>query len=254
MKSVYRKVSLDRLSSPEQLDMLVQVTDVRGWLGLSAVGILLAMVIGWGIWGKIPSQISMPAIVLNSDGPEEVKAAVQGEITKLYGQSNQEVAKGQLLAELTDSSTNQSVQVYSDRAGQLLGFSVAEGSLVAAGDAIAHILPIADAATSQQARLYVSYESSSTLAEGMIVTITPRNETAAPIEGRISSIGQLPISPATIARELGSEALLAVLVTSPTPVEVIVTWEGTAVSPGVLADATILVSESRPIDLVIPIR
>ena len=180
MKSVYRKVSLERLSSPEQLDMLVQVTDVRGWLALSAIGILLVMVIGWGIWGRIPSQINMPAIVLNNEGVE--------------------------------------------------------------------------AATAQQAKLYVPYETSSTLAEGMTVTITPRNDTGAPVEGKISSIGQLPVSPATIANELGSEALTAVLVTSATPVEVIVTLEDTAVSPQTLADATILISEDRPIDLVIPLR
>ena len=180
MKSVYRKVSLERLSSPEQLDMLVQVTDVRGWLALSAIGILLVMVIGWGIWGCIPSQINMPAIVLNNEGVETTAA--------------------------------------------------------------------------QQAKLYVPYETSSTLAEGMTVTITPRNGTGAPIEGKISSIGQLPVSPATIANELGSEALTAVLVTSATPVEVIVTLEDTAVSPQTLADATILISEDRPIDLVIPLR
>ena len=180
MKSVYRKVSLERLSSPEQLDMLVQVTDVRGWLALSAIGILLAMVIGWGVWGSIPSQINMPAIVLNNEGVE--------------------------------------------------------------------------AAAAQQAKLYVPYETSSTLAEGMAVTITPRNGTGAAVEGKISSIGQLPVSPATIANELGSEALTAVLVTSATPVEVIVTLEDTAVSPQTLADATILISEDRPIDLVIPLR
>ena len=179
MKSVYRKVSLERLSSPEQLDMLVQVTDVRGWLALSAIGILLVMVIGWGIWGSIPSQINMPAIVLNNEGVE---------------------------------------------------------------------------AAAQQAKLYVPYETSSTLAEGMTVTITPRNGTGAPVAGKISSIGQLPVSPATIASELGSEALTAVLVTSATPVEVIVTLEDTAVSPQTLANATILISEDRPIDLVIPLR
>ena len=180
MKSVYRKVSLERLSSPEQLDMLVQVTDVRGWLALSAIGILLVMVIGWGIWGRIPSQINMPAIVLNNEGTEATAA--------------------------------------------------------------------------QQAKLYVPYETSSTLAEGMVVTITPRNGTNAPVAGKISSIGQLPVSPATIAGELGSEALTALLVTSATPVEVIVTLEDTAVSPQTLADATILISEDRPIDLVIPLR
>ncbi len=254
MKSVYRKVSLERLSSPEQLDMLVQVTDVRGWLGLTAISLLLAMAIGWGIWGKIPSKINVPAIILSSNSIEEVQADVDGEIVKLYGQANEEITQGQLLAELTDAANNQLVQIYSNHAGRLLGFGIAEGSTIAKGDTIANILPVTDGTSPQQARLYVPYESSSTLAEGMVVTITPRNKTDISIEGKVSSIGQLPISPETIARELGSEALTAVLVTSSTPIEVIVTLEGTAGSPGVLADATILLSEVRPIDLVIPLR
>ena len=36
---LFRKVSLDRLSSPEQLDQLLRVTDPKSWLGLFAVGI-----------------------------------------------------------------------------------------------------------------------------------------------------------------------------------------------------------------------
>ena len=35
---IFRKVSLDRLSSPEKLDQLLPVTDRKGWLALLASG------------------------------------------------------------------------------------------------------------------------------------------------------------------------------------------------------------------------
>ncbi len=35
---IFRKVALERLSSPEQLDQLLQVTDPKGWLALGALG------------------------------------------------------------------------------------------------------------------------------------------------------------------------------------------------------------------------
>jgi hypothetical protein len=51
--NVFRKVSLDRLSSPEQLDQLMQVTDARGWIILSAFGIVLATAVLWGFLGSV---------------------------------------------------------------------------------------------------------------------------------------------------------------------------------------------------------
>ena len=39
---IFRKVALERLSSPEQLDQLMQVTSPKGWLALAGLGALLA--------------------------------------------------------------------------------------------------------------------------------------------------------------------------------------------------------------------
>lgn len=56
--SIFRKESLERLSSPEQLDQLMQVVNAKSWLSLSALGALVGLAVLWSIFGRIPIAIS----------------------------------------------------------------------------------------------------------------------------------------------------------------------------------------------------
>ncbi|MEY4095680.1 MAG: hypothetical protein RLZZ53_2879, partial [Acidobacteriota bacterium] len=38
-EKIFRKVALDRLASPEQLDLLMEVTSPRSWIALVAVAL-----------------------------------------------------------------------------------------------------------------------------------------------------------------------------------------------------------------------
>ena len=44
---LFRKAAIDKVSSPEQLDLLMSVTSPVGWLALLTVGLMLTAV---GIW------------------------------------------------------------------------------------------------------------------------------------------------------------------------------------------------------------
>jgi hypothetical protein len=60
---VFRKVALDRLSSPEQLDQLVQVTPPQGWVALGILAGLLLAVVLWGWFGSISVEITAAGIL-----------------------------------------------------------------------------------------------------------------------------------------------------------------------------------------------
>lgn len=67
MSRVFRKTVLDRLSSPEQLDQLVQITRPQGWI---ALGILSGVMIGallWGWFGSVPVEITANGILQPSE-------------------------------------------------------------------------------------------------------------------------------------------------------------------------------------------
>lgn len=95
---VYRKVSLDRLSSPEQLDQVMQVTNPRGWLALAAVGALLTMGIAWGVFGQLSEKVMGGGILVKSGGVFEVAAPADGRVTDVSVSVGDSVTEGQVVA------------------------------------------------------------------------------------------------------------------------------------------------------------
>ena len=81
--SIFRQVALERLSSPEQLDQIVQVTNPKSWLALLAIGALLVTAVTWGIIGRIPVEVSGSAILLNSGGVNNIISVQTGQIATL---------------------------------------------------------------------------------------------------------------------------------------------------------------------------
>lgn len=63
---LFRKVALDRLSSPEQLDQLMQITSPRAWLALIAITILLVTGGLWAVFGNISEEVQANGVVTNS--------------------------------------------------------------------------------------------------------------------------------------------------------------------------------------------
>jgi len=95
---VFRKVSLDRLSSPEQLDHVMQVTNPRGWLALAAIGALLATAIGWSVAGSLSEKVSGSGILLKSGGVFEVASPAEGRVTDVSVNVGDSVTEGQVVA------------------------------------------------------------------------------------------------------------------------------------------------------------
>ena len=97
---IFRKVALERLSSPEQLDQLLQVTDPKGWLALSALGAILMSALAWGIWGSIPTESTGEGILLRRGGVSDLVAPGAGQIEKVLVSVGDVIEKGQPVAQI----------------------------------------------------------------------------------------------------------------------------------------------------------
>src|SRR3954452_5046237 len=95
---IFRKVALDRLSSPEQLDQLLPVTDRRGWLALVAFLVIIVTAVGWSLRGTIPQNVAGTGILVTSGGVLEVVPAAGGRITEVVVHVGDLVTRGQLVA------------------------------------------------------------------------------------------------------------------------------------------------------------
>ncbi|MEI6415759.1 MAG: NHLP bacteriocin system secretion protein [Pseudomonadota bacterium] len=100
---IFRKVSLERLSSPEQLDMLMQVTSSRGWVALLAFCGLAVVAIGWGIFGSIPSKVNGTCILIRPSGVSEIIAPGAGRVADISVDVGDTVREGQMIARLENN-------------------------------------------------------------------------------------------------------------------------------------------------------
>lgn len=65
-KSIFRKESLDRISSPEEYDHYLQVTGAGVWMALGAIVVLLIGAFVWAIFGRLTTTMNV-AVVANGD-------------------------------------------------------------------------------------------------------------------------------------------------------------------------------------------
>ncbi len=64
-ESIFRKKSLDRVSSPEQLDNYLKVTKPSVWLILVGIIIILVGVIVWGVFSEMKTYVVVGCVVDN---------------------------------------------------------------------------------------------------------------------------------------------------------------------------------------------
>ena len=58
MRRIFRKEALQRLSSPERLDRLMQVVGPHDWLVLGTVLVLLGLGLTWTCVGRLPTTVA----------------------------------------------------------------------------------------------------------------------------------------------------------------------------------------------------
>jgi len=95
---IFRKVALERLSSPEQLDQLMQVTNPRGWLALLALLALLFAALLWGFFGTIPTEAQGTGIVIRQGGVSDLVATGSGQVEEVLVAVGDAVTEGQVVA------------------------------------------------------------------------------------------------------------------------------------------------------------
>jgi HlyD family secretion protein len=109
-ETVFRKVSLDRLASPEQLDRLMVVTDARGWIALAAVGLVLLTALVWGIVGSIPQNVLGTGILVKSGGVFEVAPLGAGRVLDVSVNVGDLVTEGQVVARVEQTELSEHLQ------------------------------------------------------------------------------------------------------------------------------------------------
>jgi len=97
----FREESLERLSSPERLDQLLTVVDRKSWLPLLTLGVLIAIIVAWSVFGEVPVNIEGRGILVHPRGVVEFSAPGSGYLESIAFEVGDEVERGQVLARIS---------------------------------------------------------------------------------------------------------------------------------------------------------
>lgn len=119
-EKMFRKSALDRLSSPEQLDIMVRITSPAGWVALTALIGLIVVAIMWSIFGSIPTKVIGSAMLIKTGGVVEVSARSSGLITDVSVRAGDMVKRGQKIARIAQPDLLEQFNSLKARKAELL--------------------------------------------------------------------------------------------------------------------------------------
>lgn len=97
---IFRKKSLEQLSSPERLDELMQVTSPRLWIAATTLGVLVLFALAWGVFGSIATKVKGQGVLLKSGGLFMVSSLGTGQIQQIKVRVGDMVDAGQTVANI----------------------------------------------------------------------------------------------------------------------------------------------------------
>lgn len=277
MPQLFRPEALERLSSPEQLDRIVQVTSPLAWLALLTTGAMLLAVVAWGFLGRLPMTVQGPGVLLRQGGLSTVPVVVPGQLVEVLAEPGDVVSQGQVLARLQPAMqfpTVASVDVLAPRAGEVATIHAPPGSFLNAGDSL---LTLRAEEGDLRAVLYLPADQGKRVRKGMPARISPSTvevEDYGYLLGRVVRVAQYPSDQKEMLETLGSQDLVNFFVRDgniyqSAPVQIMVELEQDLSTPtgylwsskpgpdfgvtaGTICTAEVVTQSQRPVDLVIP--
>ena len=128
-QKLFRKESLERLSSPEQLDQLMRVVGPKAWLPLATLGTLLTGAVIWSVVGRIPITVAGQGVLISPRQVVQLQSPGSGQIQTLNIKVGDVVKKGDVLATVEQADLQKQLQQEQAKLAELQGQNQSAGSL-----------------------------------------------------------------------------------------------------------------------------
>ena len=116
---IFRQQALEQSTSPEQLDLPIQIINPKRWLSLLALGTLVATGLAWSVLGKIPVTVMGRGILTYPSQTKAIQSPGSGRVAKVTVKVGDRVTKGQTLALLDQSELRQQLDLARTKLTQL---------------------------------------------------------------------------------------------------------------------------------------
>lgn len=272
--SLFRKSALERLSTPEQLDTLMQVVSPRSWLALLGMLILVFTALGWAIFAAIPSTVTAQGIlIVATQGIESAQeeldtqpltADVTGRVSQVLVSQGDYVETGQNIL-VIEQDNDEELFVTATFSGLIVNLNADVGSPVTPSLSLADVLPLTRSSDIEiEVVAYVSIYEAQRVAPDMRVEVSPLNipqQEFGFLHGTVRTVGQFP-SNTTLAQGFAVDNVpvieMRIALERDDEVTSGYAWSiGSGpereLQIGVVTTVNIIVDEQRPIQRLIPL-
>ena len=134
MSDLYRKSSLEKLSSPEQLDRMIEITSPMFWIGATGGGILLIVALLWSILARLPINVQSNGIFISKDGIQAVYSENSGIVREVLVSRGETVSENTVIARFDTKSVQSKIEKLEGRRTALEKVTLDSGGDVASAD------------------------------------------------------------------------------------------------------------------------
>jgi HlyD family secretion protein len=127
---MFRKAAMDKATSPEQLDLVMQVTSPMGWLAVGTIGTILFAIGIWSFVATIPDLVEGQGVLIRGERLTEIKAPSAGTLISLSVNTDATVTAGQVIATIRRdrSEIEQKIQLKTDQLNRMRAQNAGENS------------------------------------------------------------------------------------------------------------------------------
>lgn len=200
-QEIFRKTALDKLSTPDDLDELLQVNSKISWLLLVSLLCLIMGGLAWGIFGRIVNKVPITGAIQAVDPPRSLIMSEPGLVDSIFRQTGDRMHKDQPVARYLTVNGSRAVYIVAPCDGELIELNTNVGTYLLPGATIAKIGGFNPEQAERPAFLFfVSEKMVHNLAIGQKVNILLRGHNAESVRAKtwINYIGKLPASDESI--------------------------------------------------------
>ena len=118
-QGMFRKSALEKLSSPEQLDVMMQVTSPTGWIALVGTGVILFFVVVWSVIGRIGISVDGQGILIRGGAVYDVVSGAPGRLNEVLAKPGDRIALGQTVARIGQPELEMKIENTKAQIGEL---------------------------------------------------------------------------------------------------------------------------------------
>jgi len=214
MTELYRRQATERVSSPDQLDRIIQITSPLDWLAVAGIVVTLIMLGFWAFFGRIPQFVEGSGVLLWNHPLFGVNSIASGQIVEMRVRTGDVVREGAVLAFVQPAQSFPEVsrvEILSGQAGRVSKTFVRRGDMVSAGTPIVNIAPLG---AQLEVVAYISALTAKRLRMGMDAQITPsstRGDDYGVLLGTVSRVSENLATASDIRSRVGSDELAKML-------------------------------------------